>query len=181
MAFALSQLSYFPEFSPCWPLSTYFYSLTHSYAQKGFFSPSQRHVVRFLSHSSSRAVDRAFCFPAPTALKGSTFHTNLTTSFLHLSRNLDEDAGVADNHDQQGQQEEETEGEHVVENFLPVSMKTSHGGTLDEVGGLGAADGVEDKHLERVKHPPQTKRQIRAQNSKRGYLIGEKGLPTFAP
>lgn len=60
---------------------------------------------------------------------------------------LDEDPGVADDHDDERQQEEAGEGEHVVGCFLPVSDKAPPGGALGKVCWEGDGNIVENEHL----------------------------------
>lgn len=71
----------------------------------------------------------------------------LTVVAGHAARDLHQDSRVAEDHDDQGQEEETHKGEHVVEGLLPVLDKTAVGGTLGEV--LGHRDGyiVKNKHL----------------------------------
>lgn len=68
----------------------------------------------------------------------------LTALLGHASGDVDEDAGVADDHDEQRQQEEAAEGEHVVGGFLPVMLEAASGGALSEVGWVGDAHVVEN-------------------------------------
>lgn len=65
----------------------------------------------------------------------------------HAAGDLHQDSRVAEDHDDQGQQEEAHKGEHVVESLLPVLDKAAVGGALGEV--LGHRDGyvVKNKHL----------------------------------
>lgn len=65
----------------------------------------------------------------------------------HAARDLHQDSRVAEDHDDQGQEEEAHKGEHVVEGLLPVLDKAAVGGALGEV--LGHRDGyiVKNKHL----------------------------------
>lgn len=69
----------------------------------------------------------------------------------HAARDLHQNSRVAEDHDDQGQEEEAYEGEHVVEGLLPVLDKTAMGGALGEV--LGDRDGyiVKNKHLDEKK------------------------------
>lgn len=65
----------------------------------------------------------------------------------HAAGYLHQDSRVAEDHDDQGQEEEAHEGEHVVESLLPVLDKTPVGGALGEV--FRDRDGyiVKNKHL----------------------------------
>lgn len=60
---------------------------------------------------------------------------------------MDEDPGVADDHNGQWQQEEPGEGEHVVGSFLPVSDEASSCGALSEVCWIGNGHIMENEHL----------------------------------
>lgn len=71
----------------------------------------------------------------------------LTALFRHAFGDLDEDPGVAGNHDNQRQQEEAGEGEHVVGCFLPVTVEASSGGALSKVCWIGDGHIVENKYL----------------------------------
>lgn len=71
----------------------------------------------------------------------------LTVLFCHPSGDLDEDPGVADNHDDQRQQEEAGEGKHVVCSFLPVSDEAPPSGALSEVCRVGNGHIMENEHL----------------------------------
>lgn len=85
----------------------------------------------------------------------------LTALFGHASGDLEEDPGVADDHDDQRQQEEAGEGEHVVGCFLPVTVEAASGGALSEVGWIGDAHVVEDKYLLNFKkHLKKKKKKI---------------------
>lgn len=72
----------------------------------------------------------------------------------HATRDFHQDSCVAEDHDDQGQEEEAHKGEHVVEGLLPVLVKTAVGGALGEV--LGHRDGyiVKNKHLREKKRWP---------------------------
>ena len=76
-----------------------------------------------------------------------TYSSILTVLFCHLLGDLDEDPGVADDHNGQRQQEEAGEGEHVVGSFLPVSDEASPGGALGEVCWTGNGHFMENEHL----------------------------------
>lgn len=71
----------------------------------------------------------------------------LTALFCHVLGDLEEDPGVADDHDGQWQQEEAAECEHVVSCFLPVRVEASPGGTLSEVCWVSNGHVVENEHL----------------------------------
>ena len=73
----------------------------------------------------------------------------LTGASAHAAGDLHQDAGVAEDHDDQGQQEETHEGEQVVDGLLPVLDEAPAGGALGEA--LWDRDGhvVEDEHLHR--------------------------------
>lgn len=71
----------------------------------------------------------------------------LTALLGHASGDVDEDAGVADDHDEQREQEEAAEGEHVVGGFLPVMLEAASGGALSEVGWVGDAHVVKNEYL----------------------------------
>lgn len=73
----------------------------------------------------------------------------------HAARDLHQDPRVAEDHDDQGQEEEARKGEHVVEGLLPVLDKTAMGGALGEV--LRHRDGyiVKNKHLRGEKRKDQ--------------------------
>lgn len=65
----------------------------------------------------------------------------------HAARDLHQDARVAEDHDDQGQEEEAHKGEHVVEGLLPALDKAAAGGALGEVLGHRDGDVVKKKHL----------------------------------
>lgn len=60
---------------------------------------------------------------------------------------LDEDPGVAGDHDDEWQQEEAAEGEHVVGRLLPVGDKAPPSGALGKVCRESDGDVVENEHL----------------------------------
>lgn len=65
----------------------------------------------------------------------------------HAARDLHQDSRVAEDHDDQGQEEEAHKGEHVVESLLPVLDKTAVGGALGEVLRHRDRYIVKNKHL----------------------------------
>lgn len=71
----------------------------------------------------------------------------LTAVLCHVPGDLDEDPGVAGDHDDEWQQEEAAEGEHVVGRLLPVGDKAPPSGTLGKVCREGDGDVVENEHL----------------------------------
>lgn len=71
----------------------------------------------------------------------------LTAFLSHPLGDLDEDPGVADDHDDQWQQEEAAEGEHVVGSFLPVRQEAASGRALGEVRWVSDGHVVENEHL----------------------------------
>lgn len=75
------------------------------------------------------------------------FTWTLTALFCHLFGDLNKDPGVANNHNNQRQQEETTEGKHVVSSFLPVRNEASPGGALSEVCWIGNGHIMENEHL----------------------------------
>lgn len=77
------------------------------------------------------------------------FSCELTALCCHPFRDLDEDPGVADNHDDQRQQEEAREREHVVGCLLPVGDKTPPRGALSKICWVGNGHVVENKNLRR--------------------------------
>lgn len=81
----------------------------------------------------------------------------LTVASAHAAGDLHQDAGVAEDHDCQWQQEEAHEGEHVVEGLLPVLHEAAMGGALGEV--LGHSDG----HYVEYEHLPKDKRRKNVQ------------------
>lgn len=65
---------------------------------------------------------------------------------MELLIDLNEDACVAEAHDQQGEHVESDEVEHVVDRLLPSLFEAAMGHTLGEVYALGL-DGPEDEQL----------------------------------
>lgn len=95
------------------------------------------HSIEILIHTS------AVCSDHPR----SRHSGQLTVLFCHPFGDLDEDPGVADNHNNQRQEEEAGEREHVVCCFLPVSDKAPSSGALSKVGWIGDGHIVENEHL----------------------------------
>lgn len=111
--------------------------------------PGSRSVVKMLrlKVESSTARTSFLRIHNFACLEQPAFTWTLTVLSCHLLGDLNEDPGVADDHDDQRQQKEAAEGEHVVGGFLPVSFKAPPGGALGEVGWMGNGDIVENEHL----------------------------------
>jgi len=70
-----------------------------------------------------------------------------TFSLGHLPVDLDEDAGVAEGHDQQGEDVQRHKVEHVVGRLLPRVPEAPVSHTLREVHAVGF-NGAKDEQLE---------------------------------
>lgn len=80
---------------------------------------------------------------------------------------MDEDPGVAGDHNDERQQEEAAEGEHVVGRLLPVGDEAPPGGALGKVCREGDGDVVENEHLSKRKKNTHVWRHV-------GERAGEK-------
>lgn len=101
--------------------------------------------------TEERGKKRKKSFTFNAFVETSRLSSGLTALFCHPFGDLDEDPGVADNHDDKRQQEEAGEGEHVVGRFLPVSDEASPSGALSKVRWIGDGHIVENEHLLNLK------------------------------
>ena len=69
-----------------------------------------------------------------------------TFSLVHLPIDLDEDAGVAESHDKQGEDIQRHKVKHVVCRLLPAMLETPMGHTLSEVHSI-SLNGPKDEQL----------------------------------
>lgn len=82
-----------------------------------------------------------------TGLPRGTGRLALTEPRAHAAGDLQQDAGVAADHDEQGQQEEAGEAHHVVERLVPGPGEAAPRGALREVVRGAQGDGAEQEQL----------------------------------
>lgn len=95
---------------------------------------------------NKRATNDSLAF-AHKSDRSDNKNDRLTVVPGHAARYLHQDPCVAEDHDDQGKEEEAHKGEHVVEGLLPVLDKAPVGSALGKV--LRDSDGyiVKNKHL----------------------------------